>query len=61
MSSDEAIDRLEKYILKIMGSQKMLKTLKTNLVVRRFTKKLSEVWDFLQINKFFIDVYLFLL
>jgi hypothetical protein len=43
LSPEEVVDKFEKYILKILRSPKVLKSLKANLVVRKFTKKLSEI------------------
>ncbi len=43
LSPDEVIERFEKYIEKVVKSQRIMKSLKSSLIVRKFTKKLSEV------------------
>ena len=42
MSPDEVIERFEKYVLKVMKSPKIMKSLKGNFVVTKFKNKLSE-------------------
>jgi predicted nucleic acid-binding protein len=43
LSPEEVIEKFERYIEKVLRSQRIMKSLKSSLIVRKFTKKLSEV------------------